>query len=74
MTPTEYEFRCAEMLRANAHNMSDAEIERFAFGAGEPIQRMLAVQNSELVHGCLSFQSEDDSLEFIIDDAKRVIR
>ena len=74
MTPAQYEQRCAEMLRMNAHNMSDDEIERFAFGAGEPVQRMLAVQNSELVHGCLSFTTEDDSLEFIVDDAKRVIR
>lgn len=34
MTPNEYERRCAEMLQANAHNMTDDEVERFAFGSG----------------------------------------
>lgn len=35
MTPAEYESRCAEMLRMNAHNMSAGEIERFARCAGD---------------------------------------
>ena len=34
MTPAQYEQRCAEMLRANAHNMTDDEVERFAYGSG----------------------------------------
>lgn len=74
MTPAEYKSRCAEMLRTNAHNMTDDEIERFAFGAGEPVQRMLAAQNSELVHGCLSLTTEDDLMEFIVEAARGFMR
>lgn len=42
MTPAEYESRCAEMLRTNAHNMTPNEIECFAWGAGGRIAVQMA--------------------------------
>lgn len=42
MTPAQYEARCAEMLKANAHNMTPDEIERFAWGTSDRATKVLA--------------------------------
>lgn len=73
MTPAEYEARCAEMLRTNAHNMSAEEIERFAYGSGDSALQLLGVRCFEFEVGCHRYSTDDD-LEFLIEDATRFMR
>ncbi len=63
MTPTQYEQRCAEMLRMNAHNMSAGEIERFAFGAGN---RALGMMGERV----LQAEGEVEQLQDELEDAQ----
>lgn len=72
MTPAQYEQRCAEMLRANAHNMSPSEVERMAYGAGDLATCMLAAQMCEVE--IASRELPDDSWENIVEAARMFLR
>lgn len=72
MTPSQYEQRYREMLQRNAHNLSVAEIECLAYGAGVPVTQMLAAQMAEL--DIASRREPDDSIEHAIDAAREFMR
>ena len=56
MTPAQYEQRCAEMLRMNAHNMTPREIERFAYGAAD--QALLIMTTKLVIHEAVNEDAE----------------
>ena len=72
MTPVEYESRCAEMLRMNAHNMDASEIERFAYGSGDPTLQLLSARNAEMVSAAI--QGDADSAEDMVAYAEGFMR
>lgn len=72
MSPSEYEFRCAEMLKANAHNMSADEIERMAYGSGDAALRMVSARFLELRQ--TAEKSHDEAMEYAIDDAEALLK
>ena len=72
MTPTEYEARCAQMLRANAHNMNADEIERLAYGTGDPAMQILSAQNAEMVYA--AHEDDSDAAQHIADWGRAFLR
>ncbi len=72
MTPSQYEQRCAEMLRRNAHNMSVSEIERFAYGSNDAITQMLAAQMDEMAS--TASYAEGNQIKNAIEHARSFMR
>lgn len=72
MPPKQYEQRCAEMLRRNAHNLSVSEIERLAYGSNDAIMRMLAAQMDEIDSSAR--HAEDNQIENALDHARSFMR